>query len=438
VHYQPVVDRFPIPIPLDPIASVVFVAAFVACAIATVRRPAYGAAALLFIQPMAWYREAGTMITFPKILLLATFTGLLGHRATREALRERPLVATLIALGGILLATALSGLHAEHLDAVVRECFKTVEYAALVATMYVAYRLDPDDRLLVGAFTASATIVSLSALVQDFIGAPSGLWFQGHPIPRISGLIEGPNQLAGYLEVAIATLATWSIVRRNTLITIALFLSSVTMVLTFSRGGLIGASIVMLVLLALERRAMLRPAAVLLGGAVVGALGVGTLGAVATHETSVRASADLFRVTSTSSNYAGGVGNRSDLWGAALYFFKSHPIFGIGAGNFELELEKAGLYGVRTHANSWYLQSLAEGGIVLFGAVVAFVVTAITMLARAARRSPWTTAALAATIALALHQTFDFLYFYPKVGGPWMILIALGLAAAVRPREVCD
>jgi hypothetical protein len=37
-------------------------------------------------------------------------------------------------------------------------------------------------------------------------------------------------------------------------------------------------------------------------------------------------------------------------------------------------------------------------------------------------------AALAATVALALHQTVDYLVFYPKVGGAWWLLI--GIAAA--------
>ena len=58
-------------------------------------------------------------------------------------------------------------------------------------------------------------------------------------------------------------------------------------------------------------------------------------------------SADVFRLTATSSAYAGGVGNRGDLWRAAVYFFRKHPLLGIGAGNYELELANAGVYGVR-------------------------------------------------------------------------------------------
>jgi hypothetical protein len=43
-------------------------------------------------------------------------------------------------------------------------------------------------------------------------------------------------------------------------------------------------------------------------------------------------------------------------------------------------------------------------------------------------QSPWVVAALAASIALALHQTVDDFVFYSKVGGAWFLL--LGIAAA--------
>jgi len=100
-----------------------------------------------------------------------------------------------------------------------------------------------------------------------------------------------------------------------------------------------------------------------------------------------------------------------------------------------LVLPAYGVVGVRTHANSWYLQSLAEGGILLFTATLALLAAAIVALvdtaplARLRRASPWVLAAFAATIALALHQTVDFLFFYPKVGGMWWLLLGTAVAA---------
>ena len=125
--------------------------------------------------------------------------------------------------------------------------------------------------------------------------------------------------------------------------------------------------------------------------------------------------------------YSGGVGYRPELWRAALYFFRNHPLLGIGAGNFERELPDAGVAGVRTHANNWYLQALAEGGIVLFAATLAWIVTLFASLVRDVRRSPWRVAALAASVALVTHQTVDYLVFYPKVAESWIALIALAM-----------
>ena len=138
-------------------------------------------------------------------------------------------------------------------------------------------------------------------------------------------------------------------------------------------------------------------------------------------------SANVFRI-SIESAYAGGVGNRSELWAAAIRMWLRHPVLGVGAGNFELELPFYGVLGVRTHANSWYLQSLAEGGTLLFAATLAILAAVVAAFARTVRRSPWILGALAATLALSLHQTVDYLVFFPKIGGTWWVL--LGIAAA--------
>ncbi|MGB7016060.1 MAG: O-antigen ligase family protein, partial [Candidatus Cybelea sp.] len=144
----------------------------------------------------------------------------------------------------------------------------------------------------------------------------------------------------------------------------------------------------------------------------------------------------VLRISLAPSAYAGGVGNRDELWRAAWRTFLAHPLLGAGAGNFELELPKFGVYGVRTHANSWYLQSLAEGGVVLFGATLALIGASIgaflrrPFVASLRAQPPWVLAAVAASIALALHQIVDDFVFYPKVGAPWFLL--LGIAAAAR------
>ena len=430
MHYQPVVDRFPVPVPLDSLAAVAFVAAFVITAIVTMRRSAFGAAALAFVQPFAWYHSVfSTTITFPKVVLLGAVVGLAAHPRAALAFRGRDIRRMLLAFGALAAVTLLTFVPATAHAPVVRETFKDLEYALLFATVYAAFAFDRDDRLVARAFACSVIIVAITALAQELIGAPSGLKLGTAVIPRIAGVLEGPNQLAGYLEVAIALLGAHAIAARSRLTSVALAVSGVTLVLTFSRGGWFGTAVVIGVLLWCEGTAVLARLRPLWTGLSAG-VALAAVWAVLVH------SAGIFRLTATESTYAGGVGNRAELWSAAWRMFRTHPLLGIGAGNFELRVGDL-VYGVRTHANSWYLQSLAEGGVLLFSATIAFLAAALVSLRASLKASPWVLGAFAATVALALHQLFDYLVFYPKVGGPWMVALALGFAAAL-PRDACD
>jgi O-antigen ligase len=426
--YRPVVDYVAVPTPLDPLSAVLFVAAFFAAAILTVRRPAYGLCALLLATPIAFAHDlAATTITLPKCVLLGVLLGLTTYAGAARALRRRPAPLLAGALAFSILATTLSLLGAAHPAAVVRETLKWVEYAAFFVAAFACYSLDADDGVLVIAAAIAGIAVALSALIQEIAGAPSGLFIGAAIVPRIAGLLEGPNQLSAYCTIAVATLGAWTLVRRTLLLDIALGLVVFADVLTFSRAGIASLLVVVaIVVLWAGHRAWPALAPALLG-AIAGAGGA-VWWAIYAH------TPGILRVSLASSAYAGGVGNRGELWGAALRMWRDHPLFGVGAGNFELELPEYGVYGVRTHANSWYLQSLAEGGIVLLAATLAMVGASIgaflerPLLARLRAQPPWVVAALAASVALALHQIVDDFVFYPKVGGAWFLL--LGIAAA--------
>ncbi len=431
--YRPVVDHVALPIPLDPFSAVLFVAAFFAAAMLTARRPAYGLCALLVATPIAFAHDlAATTITLPKCVLLGVLLGLTTYAGVTGALRRRPAPLLFGALAFYMLATALSILDAAHPAAVIRETLKWVEYAAVFVAAYCCYTLDADDAALVAAAAATGIIVGLSALVQEVAGAPSGLYVGAAIVPRIAGLLEGPNQLSAYCTIAVATLGAWALVRRTALLDVALGLVVFADILTFSRAGIASLAIVAaIVVLWGGRRAWpaLRPAML---GAIAGVAGT-VWWAIYAH------TPGILRVSLASSAYAGGVGNRDELWGAALRMWRDHPLFGVGAGNFELDLPEYGVYGVRTHANSWYLQSLAEGGLVLLGATLGIVGASIgaflekPFVARWRVQSPWVVAAIAASAALALHQIVNDFVFYPKVGGAWFLL--LGIAAAAFAGE---
>jgi hypothetical protein len=421
--YQPVVDRFTVPIPLDPWSAAVFAAAFVAAAIVTARRPAYGLCGLIAITPFALYRDvAGTTVTLPKVVLVGVLIGLTSYPGVVRRLRARPVWLVLAAFAVYVAIVALSILDAAHPAATVREILKWIEYAALVAASYLCYTLDSDDAALIATVAVTTIAVSVSALAQEATGAPSGLYVGNAIVPRIAGVLEGPNQLAGYFEVAVAALGAWLSVRRGRLLQVALAFAVCADVLTFSRAGLFGLVVVAIVLIVAGGWAAwraLRPACV---GLAAG-LAVTGLWAIYAHTLNV------LRVSFDESAYAGGVGDRGELWRAAWCMWRHRPLLGVGAGNYELELPAYGAPGLRTHANSWFLQSLAEGGLALFVATLCVIASLLGAFMRNVRGgSPWVVAALAASYALALHQLADYLVFYPKVAGAWWLLAGIACA----------
>jgi len=427
--YRPVIDRFVAPVPLDPLAAVLFVAAFVAAALLTARRPAYGVAALILSIPFDFAHElAGTTITLEKCVLVGVVAGLATHRGIPALLRSAPVRLIAGGLTAYCIVCALTLLDAAHRGPAVRETLKAFEYAVLFAAAFAAYRIDPDDSPIVVATAVAAIAVALSALAQEIAGAPSGLYVGAAIVPRVAGLLEGPNQLSAYCAIATAALGAWALVRRNALVESALALIVCADVLTFSRAGLFGLAIVAAVLFAVGGRAALSALRSGIAGAALGALGCAWW-MVYAHTPGV------LRVSLQPSLYAGGVGNRDELWRAAWAMWREHPILGVGAGNYELELARYGVRGVRTHANSWYLQSLAEGGLALFMATVGLVTAIFVAFARSLwlprlrAASPWVVAAPAASLALVLHQVVDYLVFYPKVGAAWWLLVGLGAAA---------
>ncbi len=430
--YRPVVDQFVFPVALDPWSAAFFVAIFVAAALLTSHRAAYGFCALILTVPIALYRDVfGTTATIPKAALLGVLLGLATYGGNLQRLRRRPAPILLGALGLYFLITALTLVDAAHRGATIRETLKVAQYILLFLAAYLCYDLDRDDALLTGAVAIAAIVVSLSALAQEIIGAPSGLYIGAAIIPRIAGLLEGPNQLSAYFEVATAILGAWALVRRSRLGDVALVLVVCADVLTFSRAGLIGLAIVAGLLALVAGKGRLRALRPAVYGLIAGL--VGTLWwAIYAHTPGV------LRVSLQPTLYAGGVGNRGELWRAAWRMWRQYPILGVGAGNYQLELAQYGVFGVRTHANSWYLQSLAEGGLALFAATLALLAAAIAsfcrkpIVERLREGSPWIVAALAATIALAVHQSVDYLFFYPKVGAAWMLLLGAAAAAAAR------
>lgn len=423
--FHPVVERIPIVPELDPLWLILFLAAFIASAYATYRRPGYGAAILLFITPFAFpHALGGTTISLGKAALLGTLAGFCARtESRRQQAFPLPIAAAFLAIIAIDAGTIA---FAQFRVEAIRESLKWCEYALVFVTVFVCYSADPRPQAVRAAWSLSLTIVALAALAELIAGAGSDLIVRGFALPRIAGPLEGPNQLGGYLEIAIAGLAAWQVRAPRRVTPWVLALGGVALALCFSRAAL-GCTVLALATIACFERARIARVWSIVAGALAGyvlvlistpGLGIVPFFAAIAGE----------RASDSYAAMSGGVGTRSELWRAALALARRHPWFGVGAGNYQYELGSVGLNGVRTQANNWYLQALAEGGIVLLAATIAWIVAVLAALRSRIAASPWALGALAASVAMIAHGFADDLMFYPKVAELWIALIALGCA----------
>ncbi|HTU69706.1 MAG TPA: O-antigen ligase family protein [Candidatus Baltobacteraceae bacterium] len=426
------------PIPWLPARAAIplLLAGGLAALLLTLRRPLYGLLALIATNPfLLAYSIHGTTVTLPKVTLIGVALGLAPRIG--QIARTRPL-RTLLVLGGaqlLFVVTMLPGsVHAIFHGAALRETLKAAEYLITIVVAYGAFRLDPGERAFRIAVALITIVVTALAFVQ--LGLPIGETelIAGHDVARIGGPLEGPNQLAGYLGVVVPVMLAFALLRRPLLLELlGLPMGIIACVMTFSRGG--GAALLVAVVVMLTIR-YFAAARVWVGSgaialfAVVLALAFGVFSG-ALHGT-VQA---LFGSTGAVA-FNGGLGSRVDLWHGAYAFWRSHPLFGIGPGNFELEIGRF-VPGARTHANGIYFQVLAEQGIV--GLIAALVVTAASIGAFVRRLDePLALGACMASVAMAFHQIVDCMWLYPKVAIMWWLVLASAAAVVDRRAQSAE
>lgn len=397
----------------------------------TLLRARYAWLALLVCAPFALAVYVGpTTVTLQKAVLVGAALGLLCKPARLRALRGSGVWYVGGTLVLLIACAALSSLHAAHLSAALRGVLMWVEYLAAFAIAVIAYRCDPQEHWLRNVLAGMTVVVACTALAQVFTGAPQAKFLFGHAIARVGGVLEGPNQLAGYLGVMLAVPLAFAVYRRSTVLErVALAFGGVALLLTFSRGGWLGAVAVLVVLLAVRAARERAFAAMCACAAAWVLLLAGTL-AVALVWYAHGGHAVVQAV-----QYNGGLGSRNQLWPAAITLWLQHPLLGVGPGNFEL-LVGALLPGVRTHANGQFLQALAEGGVLGFALLLALVAATLHVLARG--RTTLAVAIYAMAIGFWVHELVDTLLLYPKVGLAYWALVGIAIAAATLPAEPKD
>lgn len=366
-------------------------------------------------------------------LVVATFAVL-----SRGAVAARPRHFAL--LGGFVLAVVLSLVvngdgPGAALEAMFEFSFSAIVFCVTVMCVNSVTRLRSACLVLAFAMVALAAggiaayyrgfMVEQLVLRQGVDSEGTGAMLDPDAIPadddsglffwrvRSVGFLADPNDFAQMLVAALPLLwALW--VRRRwlrnlVLVLLPTFVVGWAMYLTHSRGALVALSAVLF--FAVRRSIGVVASGALIAVAAMGALLLGATGG---------------RGFSTSEDSAAG---RLDAWGEGIMMFRSHPLFGVGYGNFED-------YNAPLTAHNSFVLCFSELGFFGYFLWMAMIVVALMELS----------AVVARTDAAPLHRTWaraiqlgliGFLvaaWFLSRVYQPGLYtLLGLAVAAANLP-----
>jgi O-antigen ligase len=301
-----------------------------------------------------------------------------GGRRARNLFTERPgLVYLLLAfLGWNAISVAWAGSSSASMSSVMRYTLNAV----LVPIAYTAVRDRRDVVRVLAVIVFGAVLAALSAIANPpaVESAVSG---------RVTGTIGDPNELAAALVVGLAVAGTFAVNRHigplwRALSGFAVLLCFTGILLSLSRGGLIGVGGMLVTAVLVAGRWRGRVLAVGLSIALAGVAYFAFFASLPAKE----------RVT----NVGGGGTGRLDLWTVGGRMVDAHPFTGVGSGNFPTAsvhyLLKPGaiqrgdlILSTPKVAHNTYLNVLAELGLVGGVLFVAFLVISVGSMCLAIR-----------------------------------------------------
>ncbi len=358
-----------------------------------------------------------------------------------------------LAFGAFLTAALLSTTQSLSLQYSIKELLKWLE---LVLTALLVYNLLAEEECprwfpeaLLGAVLVAGSLAALQGIVQ-FVGGigPPGFLLFGR-FMRAYGTFQQPNPYGGYLGLVFPlaySLALWSLGRPRegvawpalwrTLPWAAAGLAALAILMTWSRGAWLGAAAAFATVSALRSRraAFAFGVALVLGAVLVGAGLAGALPPALAARFAGLAEyltpRDVSQVEPTPANWA--VVERLAHWQAAWAMFSEHPWLGVGWGNYVPVYPAYALprwADPLGHAHNYYLNVLAEAGLVGLAGYFVFWAAAFLAAWRAARQGPPFLRAAALGILgvfvhLAVHNLVDNLYVH---GMPIHLGLLLGM-----------
>ncbi|GIW06586.1 MAG: O-antigen polymerase [Dehalococcoidia bacterium] len=438
-------------------------------------RPEIGLGLILFSIPFGSLAEVtigGVTVTATEPLIgLVVLAWLLRIAAARQAnLRWSPLV---IPFAVFLLLLAQSVAVAVGLTLALKEYAKFVEAFLLLIVTVNVVRTRAQVVFLVSCLIAAGALAALQGWYQFFLRRGPDGFLVAERFIRAHGEFGQPNPYAGFLNLGLPLIFAILLVaftqqrertaasggQQNLVLDLPLlFAAAAGLVMagaeamSFSRAGWLGLACAAIAILATRSR---RTFVLLLGGLAAG-LVVWLFGALDLLPGVVlerlRPVADTFSVFDisevelTAENWS--VVERMATWQAAADMFATNIWYGVGPGSFQTLWPEFGaldwvLRGTNPpHAHNYYLNALAESGIVGLSAYLLLIIAAFTYttarIRGAQRRSassghPYANplalalGLLGVLLALSIHNLFDNLFVH---GMTAQLGLTLGLVEA--------
>ncbi len=415
----------------------------------TLARLEYGLALLAFTVPFGSLGEidAGdfSLSATEFIVPLVVLGWGLRMVAAKEVRISAPWVVWPLLL--FLSTMALSLTNSVSLGLSFKEIAKWAEFLAVLVLIHSAIKERQQVKFLLGAVLAAGVVAALHGWYQFILREGPASFLVSDQFLRAYGFYGQPNPFAGYLlSVAPLALALLLVRFRKQLpwkpLLTAFGIVSAAILMTLSRGGLMGLAGASALVATVGRRTASRPylpMVILLVSVLSLAISYGALPVPGAEEGGPLADFGIFdpsNVAPTPQNWS--VVERMALWYSAWDMWKDSPWLGIGIGNFRAVYPFYALpkwdFG-QEHAHNFYLNVLTESGAVGFAAYLIFLASIFIFAARAlksALASGWHLGSgvamglLAVLLALAIHNFFDNIYVHG-------MLVQMGILLGLAP-----
>lgn len=325
----------------------------------------------------------------------------------------------------VVLVTALTVAWAVHPS--IRGFLQVLRFLGVAGAVLAVDRGGRPSRLFLGGLLAVVTTLeAVIAVAQMLSGGPVGLRSlgeQARPLLPIGGAdapfgtLVHPYVLAGLAVVTIAVLVAVALHDRGRAraVAVAVAAAGVIVGVTYSRMALLALLALLVPLVLATRSRATRPAALVVGAALL--LGAGLAGLAASDGWVGRA-----EEAATGTNLSRG---RSELAAQAVAVIRAHPLAGVGTGRYVTAVEEDPDLARRSvrvlqPVHGVPLLLVAEGGVLVAAALVLLVVA----LGRAALRG-----GVAAWALLLAYLPFLVLDHFPVTFPQGLVITAVWLAA---------